>query len=155
MKRYNWGKELVQRAVLSSNCWFDCLDKLGIPKRGGNYRTLKKKVEEYNIDVSHFNYIYGKTHNGMRMAKNRKDEEIFALNSRVKMATLKREYIRRILGDSYKCEICGSSSHMEKPLVLQIHHRDGNPKNNIVSNLQLLCPNCHSQTENYSNRARI
>lgn len=154
MRKYNWSKESVQRAVLSANCWFDCLDKLGVPKRGGNYRTLKKKVEEYGLDVAHFNYRYAKTHNGRRMAKNRADDEIFTLNSRIKTATLKKEYLRRILNNNYSCEVCGSSDHMGKPLVLQIHHKDGNPKNNAVSNLQLLCPNCHSQTENYSNRTR-
>lgn len=26
-----------------------------------------------------------------------------------------------------------------------IHHIDGNPRNNELSNLVLLCPNCHSQ----------
>ena len=26
-----------------------------------------------------------------------------------------------------------------------IHHIDGNPRNNKISNLVLLCPNCHSK----------
>lgn len=37
---------------------------------------------------------------------------------------------------------CGSIS-------LEVHHIDGNPNNNILSNVILLCPNCHSQTETY------
>jgi transposase-like protein len=32
---------------------------------------------------------------------------------------------------------------------MQLHHIDGNNKNNSLDNLQMLCPNCHSQTENY------
>ena len=35
---------------------------------------------------------------------------------------------------------------------LQIHHIDGDCLNNIEDNLELLCPNCHSLTENYGNR---
>ena len=35
------------------------------------------------------------------------------------------------------------------PLVIQLHHIDGNRDNNSLDNLQMLCPNCHSQTENY------
>ena len=48
-----------------------------------------------------------------------------------------------------KCELCGISEWNGKPLVMQLHHIDGNNKNNSLENLQLLCPNCHSQTENY------
>lgn len=35
------------------------------------------------------------------------------------------------------------------PLVIQLHHIDGNRNNNSLDNLEMLCPNCHSQTENY------
>lgn len=37
-----------------------------------------------------------------------------------------------------------------KPLTLQIEHIDGNRKNNDLSNLVLLCPNCHTQTDTWS-----
>ena len=30
---------------------------------------------------------------------------------------------------------------------------DGNPEHNSLENLQLLCPNCHSQTDNYCGSA--
>lgn len=32
------------------------------------------------------------------------------------------------------------------------HHKDGNFKNTTPDNLELLCPNCHSLTENYGSR---
>ena len=41
-----------------------------------------------------------------------------------------------------KCESCGSYLDNVKP---HIHHKDGNPRNNKLSNLQVLCPNCHSR----------
>ena len=34
-------------------------------------------------------------------------------------------------------------------IPLEIHHIDGNHKNNKLENLQILCPNCHSLTTNY------
>ena len=49
----------------------------------------------------------------------------------------------------YRCECCGISSWNNKPISLEMHHLDGNTLNNNLSNLQLLCPNCHSQTNNY------
>lgn len=40
-----------------------------------------------------------------------------------------------------KCEICGYNESKE---ILGIHHKDRNNKNNELSNLMVLCPNCHS-----------
>ena len=48
-----------------------------------------------------------------------------------------------------KCECCNNSMWLNKPIALELHHKDGNPLNNTLDNLQLLCPNCHAQTETY------
>jgi len=47
------------------------------------------------------------------------------------------------------CEICNNSIWIDSPITLEIHHIDGDNKNNELKNLQILCPNCHSQTDNY------
>ena len=50
----------------------------------------------------------------------------------------------------YKCFYCNITDiYNNKPLKLQIDHIDGNWKNNLITNLRFLCPNCHSQTETY------
>lgn len=51
---------------------------------------------------------------------------------------------------NYKCELCGwgEINPFTNTLPLEIHHIDGNYKNNKRKNLQVLCPNCHSLTEN-------
>ena len=51
-----------------------------------------------------------------------------------------------------KCEICGISEWNGNPLTCQLHHINGNRTDNRLENLQMLCPNCHSQTENYMNK---
>ena len=38
---------------------------------------------------------------------------------------------------------------MGKPIKLHLHHIDGDHTNNEFDNLQILCPNCHAQTDNY------
>jgi 5-methylcytosine-specific restriction endonuclease McrA len=49
-----------------------------------------------------------------------------------------------------QCVICGNEgTHMNSPLTLQLDHIDGNSDNESLSNLRLLCPNCHSQTPTY------
>ncbi len=38
-----------------------------------------------------------------------------------------------------KCQRCSYS----KFEILQVHHKDRNRKNNLLNNLELICPNCH------------
>lgn len=51
-----------------------------------------------------------------------------------------------------KCEMCSSTHWMDKPIPLELDHKDGDATNNRLDNLRLVCPNCHAQTETYKNR---
>lgn len=63
------------------------------------------------------------------------------------------QHIRRYLMDKYscKCQLCGwgETNPYTNTVPLEIHHIDGDYKNNNEDNLQLICPNCHSLTETY------
>jgi hypothetical protein len=48
-----------------------------------------------------------------------------------------------------KCEECNLDSWRDLPIPLELHHKNGNSKDNSLSNLQILCPNCHALTHNY------
>lgn len=52
----------------------------------------------------------------------------------------------------HKCEECGCTTWLEKPITLEAHHIDGDKTNNELSNLLLLCPNCHSYTDNFGSK---
>lgn len=67
----------------------------------------------------------------------------------IKLPKILREYLYE--KNNYKCEICGYEGYNIKTnkTILQIHHKDGNSKNNTYENLQVICPNCHAKTENY------
>lgn len=39
------------------------------------------------------------------------------------------------------CERCAYDEIVQ---ILQIHHRDRNRHNNVVENIEVLCPNCHA-----------
>jgi transposase-like protein len=61
---------------------------------------------------------------------------------------------RRLIEDGIKenkCECCGLSEWMGRPIPLELHHIDFNHYNNDLSNIQILCANCHMQAHNYSN----
>lgn len=53
-----------------------------------------------------------------------------------------------------KCEDCGLFDWRNKPIALEVHHLDGDSSNNKSENLRLLCPNCHSQTDNFRFKGR-
>jgi transposase-like protein len=64
---------------------------------------------------------------------------------------LKRRLVREGL-KNYRCERCRISEWLGAPLSLALHHINGDGRDNRLENLQLLCPNCHSQTENFAGR---
>lgn len=57
---------------------------------------------------------------------------------------------------NYSCQECGWNkiNPFTNRTTLEIHHKDGNYLNCSEENLALLCPNCHSLTENYKSLNR-
>lgn len=49
----------------------------------------------------------------------------------------------------HRCECCKSTEWNGLKIPLELNHIDGNNKNHKISNLELLCPNCHAQTSTY------
>ena len=67
-------------------------------------------------------------------------------------STLKK-YLVETVGE--QCTECGQTTNWNnKSLVLQLDHIDGDSDNSSLENLRLLCPNCHSQTENFGSKGQ-
>lgn len=64
---------------------------------------------------------------------------------------LKRRLIQEGLKEC-RCEGCGIVEWRGEPLSMELHHVNGDGEDNRLENLQLLCGNCHSQTDNWGGR---
>jgi len=140
---YNYSPQELQRLLDESNGYCDVLKKSGLSPHGNNNRTLKKLICEYSLSTT-------------EMDKNRKEriqrtrkiplDEIIIDNIHpgYKSAILLKRIVKETV-IPYQCNICGISEWNGKALSLQLHHIDCNHENNHISNLQILCPNCHSQ----------
>jgi DNA-binding CsgD family transcriptional regulator len=50
------------------------------------------------------------------------------------------------------CERCGLEAWRGAQITMALHHINGDRLDNRLENLELLCPNCHSQTDTYAGR---
>lgn len=106
--------------------------------------SIKELLEKYNIDYISFQSFLknnGINYHGNDISKN-------FLGNKKSIKNLRKYLIDNHLKEN-KCEICGISYWNNKEIIFHVHHIDGNHFNNSLDNLQLLCPNCHSQTDNY------
>lgn len=147
MKIYNWDLIQIKEAVSKSINFTEVLEIIGIPRQGNNTTTLKNFLDKNNIDYSHFTgraRIYN--------SKRTPIEDYLENKIKIKSGSLKNKLINAGLKEN-KCEKCGLSEWLGKPITCQLHHIDGNSLNNSLENLIILCPNCHSQTENFCGNA--
>lgn len=116
--------------------------KMGYQKDGGSViSTLQQVTESYDIDTSHFL--------GQGWKKNDFDYSRFEYGKTMKAANAKAAIVAL---RGHKCEKCGLTEWLNQEIPLEVHHIDGDHKNNVLDNLQLLCPNCHALTENWRGR---
>lgn len=142
------SKEQAEQICKESFSIADFCRKVGWQPRGNNYRVVHKYIKEYNLDTSHF--TGNKTNIGNKNNVGISDEQYYKKDKLIKGS----ELLKRLLKiREYKCEKCGISSWNGEHISLQIHHKDGDHFNNLLENLQILCPNCHSQTKNYSGKS--
>lgn len=156
-----YTKEWLEELCSESFSYAEVLRKAGRKPAGGSQATLKKKIEEYNIDISHFTgelWSKGKTAKDderiKKMASNLEkytDETIFQVGSASRRVV--RAYILRHNSIPYECKTCGNKGEwFGKIMPLELHHINGVNNDNRLKNLCFLCPNCHSITENYCGR---
>lgn len=78
-------------------------------------------------------------------------EELLVAGCRRGRGHLKARLINEGLKEN-RCEECGITEWRGRPLSMELHHVSGDGSDNRLENLQLLCGNCHAQTDNWGGR---
>jgi 5-methylcytosine-specific restriction endonuclease McrA len=145
-----WNDEMLIQAVQTSYSYRQVAMKIGINSKGREgYRSFKRRIRELNLDIQHFvrggiKTKFGKQYKHMSIDELLKECKIIRT---IKSRLIKEGILKEI------CSECGIGSEWNgKKLTLQIDHIDGNSENNMLSNLRLLCPNCHTQTPTYGSK---
>ena len=136
-------EEQLQEMAYQASSNSSWLKLMGYTGTGGVASKVPQQIiAKYpNIDISHF------TGQGWNIGNNSYEKLSSAFNG--KKDTVKRALLAH---RENKCECCGLEQWLDKPIPLEVHHKDGDNTNNDPDNLQLLCPNCHALTNYYRGR---
>lgn len=133
MKKVQYTKELLEEKVKDCYSFAELCRKLGLKPEGSNPKTVRKKMNEFGVDYSHFT---GKAWN--KNPKNPVYQEKYLPNlterSSLSSANVKTLVYRLGLKEN-KCEICETSEWLGKPIQCELHHINGDPTDNRIENL--------------------
>lgn len=150
MSKRKWTDEQFIEAVKSSLSYAEVLRKLGLKAAGSNYDTVKRKISELNLDISHMTGQAWNQGDKYRPIREKKPLEEILVEHSTWVST--NNLRKRLLDEGVKprqCECCKRTEWMGKPIALELHHINGIKDDLRIENLQILCPNCHAFTDNY------
>lgn len=156
-RKEKYSKDNFEKAVKESNSIKAALKNLDLRAAGGNYKIFHKYVEEYNIDISHFETkeeIYNRSL-GISVKENKKPlSEVLVENSDFSRTHLKDRLYEEGLKER-RCEMpgCGQGEEwMGKKMSLILDHINGVYNDNRLENLRIVCANCNATLPTHCGR---
>lgn len=146
MKKKNYTDEEFKEAVEKSRSYSGVCRLIGLSPKSGNIKTVKNKIKEMNLDLSHFTFQRwnkGLTGNDHSSIKKKPLNEIFISNSGWSSHNIRLKLFKENIKEK-KCEQCGRTTWEGVDIPLELHHINGIHTDNRLSNLKILCPNCHA-----------
>jgi len=148
MAKY-WTDDQFIDAVKKFSTISDVLVYLNVPKQTYYFKVFHKEVSRLGLSTEHFTI-------SKQPDRVWSFDDVFCKNSEYRGGgkRLKEKLFKNNLLEN-KCSLCEIGPEWNnKKLSLQLDHINGSNTDNRVSNLRLLCPNCHSQTDTFSGAKR-
>ena len=126
-RRYDWAE--IQAYYDEGHTISECQDRFGFARETWNQARRRGDIRARPRAMSIDELLTG--------TRNRTHLKLRLLNAGLK---------------ENRCEECGIDEWLGEPLSLELHHANGIGYDNRLSNLRILCPNCHSQTDTWGGR---
>lgn len=135
-------KDRILDAISKTNNMTEAYKLLGLERK-----TFKRMAEELGVYKPNQGNKGGTKHkNSIVLTEDILNNKAPFQSHKLKNRLLKEKYFER------KCYSCNLTKWLDKPIPLELHHKDGNHQNNSLDNLTLLCPNCHAFTDTYRSK---
>jgi 5-methylcytosine-specific restriction endonuclease McrA len=147
------GELFTPQKGLLNYCSLQCRNSRTFTKEAKLKKSIKSKKawDDGRMDVNDYSII---NNDPTKIEKSKETWINKYLKEREEGTLHSWDTIRKyhFIQKNYTCEVCGISEWNGESTPLELHHIDGNINNNVDSNLQVVCPNCHAQTDNYCGR---
>jgi hypothetical protein len=143
MRKRSWTNEQLRIAASKSRSYREILLRLGLRMAGGNYKQIRRYLKEADLTPKLLGKGWSKGLRGIGVAR-------LSLNDILKRGTSFQSFKlkKRLFSEGIKspiCEECGWARISDDGrLPLELDHINGDPTDNRLENLRILCPNCHS-----------
>lgn len=149
-KEMKYKKDDIKKIVGDKKTIGDVLIEMGINPKGGG-KNLRNIIRDILVENGVYN---GHAHNKGKSYIMIKDEDFFIKSEKKRNYwNIRQALFKRGIKEK-KCERCGLDKWLGKEIPVEIHHKDGDKLNNVISNLEVLCPNCHYFTDTYKSKNR-
>lgn len=127
------------------------LRSIGVTTTSGTHHALVKRIAaERGLTTAHW-LGNGWAKGTLRLNLRKPIAESMKNWSRFNGAAARERLIRDGIKER-RCERCKRRRWNGEPIPLTLHHVDGNRSNRTLENTQMLCPNCHAQTDNFAGK---
>jgi Zn finger protein HypA/HybF involved in hydrogenase expression len=141
-----------ERLVKDNDTLAGILRELPLPSKGGNINTLKRRIKEEGIDISHI-ALGNDSNKGKKIPREPIPlEKVMTKDSTYSRSCLKKRLLKQKLLKE-ECYICEMPPVWHNTnLVLVLDHINGVSDDHRLENLRLLCPNCNSQQSTFAGK---
>jgi hypothetical protein len=138
--------ETFKTLVKDNTTWRDLLVACGFHPSSARQPVISR-IEKLGLNRDHLD------------ARGMPDDKVFVVDSEYHCTSSIKKRLLRDFDLPYECARCQNQNFTKcdgvlmwnkQKIVLQLEHKNGINNDNRLENLELLCPNCHSQTSTYA-----